>query len=294
MRQRKRRQRVNWWVHLGNIIDGKALAARCREGLKRRAEECRKRTGRSPGLGVLVVGSDPASAIYVRNKERACQEVGLHSRVIRLPDNASEEEVLSSVHQLNGDPLLDGVIVQLPLPPGIDATRILEQVSPTKDVDGLHPLNAGRLMLNQNGMVPCTPRAVVELLDSVNVDLAGCHVVIVGRSALVGKPLAALLLTRDATVTVCHSHTRDLGAICRTADVVVSAAGRPGLITKDHVKPGAVVIDVGTTRVDGHLMGDVNFSDVIEKASWITPVPGGVGPMTVTMLLANTLDAFET
>lgn len=276
---------------LNNTIDGKALAALTRKEISRRAAAYEDRMGRPPGLGVILVGDDPASEVYVRNKERACSEVGIFSQVVHLPEDAAEEDVLSAVAQMNGDSVLDGVLVQLPLPAGLDANKITNSVLPEKDVDGLHPANAGQLLSGTSGLVACTPRAVMRLLQSTGTDIDGKHAVIVGRSALVGKPLAMLLLQENATVTVCHSRTPDLAAKCRQADILISAAGQPGLITAEHVKPGAVVIDVGTTRVDGRVKGDVDFDAASRQAAWITPVPGGVGPMTVTMLLENTLDA---
>lgn len=278
-------------IKLSNTIDGKALAAQIRSELRSRAAAYHDRTGRMPGLGVILVGDDPASQVYVRNKERACEEVGILSEVVHLPASASEEEVLDVVERMNNDEKLDGVIVQLPLPDGLDPQKISHSVVPEKDVDGLHPVNAGRLMANASCLASCTPRAVLRLIKSTGIDIDGKHAVIVGRSSLVGKPLAMLLLAENATVTVCHSRTPDLAEKCSDADILISAAGQPGLITDAHVRPGAIVIDVGTTRIDGRVRGDVDFDAATGNASWITPVPGGVGPMTVTMLLENTLDA---
>lgn len=276
---------------MSRVIDGRAVAAEIRSALRERATAFSERMGRAPGLGVILVGDDPASEVYVRNKERACREAGIYSEVIRLPASAAEEDVLGAVETMNNAARLDGVIVQLPLPEGLDPKKITAAVAPEKDVDGLHPQNAGKLLTGAAALTACTPRAVMQLLESTGTDLRGKHAVIVGRSALVGKPLAMLLLGQDATVTVCHSKTDDLPSVCRQADILISAAGQPGLITGDHVRPGAVVIDVGTTRADGRVRGDVDFDSAAEQAAWISPVPGGVGPMTVTMLLANTLDA---
>lgn len=281
------------WRLLAEIIDGKALAARIREDLRARSDAYRRRTGRAPGLGVILAGDDPASAVYVRNKQRACDKAGIYSEVVQMPEECTEKELLAIVERMNHDKRLDGVLVQLPLPAGLDAQKITGAVSPEKDVDGLHPHNAGLLMGGGTPLTACTPRAVLELIRSTGTELCGKHAVIVGRSSLVGKPLALLLLKEDATVTICHSKTENLDEITSRADVLISAAGHPGLITAEHVKPGAVVIDVGTTRIDGKVTGDVLFDEVSEKAGYITPVPGGVGPVTVTMLLANTLEACE-
>lgn len=276
---------------MGKIIDGNALAASVRDQQRRRVESYIRANGRAPGLSVVMVGNDPASEVYVRNKERACSQIGLKSKLVKLAASASEGDIISVVDQLNTDSSIDGIIVQLPLPNGVDETRVIESISAEKDVDGLNPTNLGKLMRGQSRMTPCTPLAVMSMIESTGTELSGRNAVVVGRSSLVGKPLALLLLAQDATVTLCHSKTRDLAGLCRTADILISAAGHPGLITADHVRPGAIVIDVGITRVDGKLRGDVAFEDVLDKAAWISPVPGGVGPMTVTMLLSNTLDA---
>lgn len=275
---------------MSNVIDGKAVAAKMRAEQRERVRRYKERTERTPGLAVVLVGNDPASEVYVRNKQRACDEVGMYSEVIRLGAETPEDKVIETVERLNADDRFDGIIVQLPLPGGMDANRVTHAVAPQKDVDGLHPLNAGNLMHGADSLRACTPRAVMRLLDSTGEDLRGKHAVIVGRSALVGKPLTLMLLERDATVTICHSKTEDLPGVCRDADIVISAAGQPGLIGEEHVRRGAIVIDVGTTRVDGRVCGDVDFDSVADVAGWITPVPGGVGPMTVTMLLENTLE----
>lgn len=273
------------------IISGKDLASRIREDLGARAASFAKSRGRKPGLGVVLVEGDPASEVYVRNKERACDQTGLYSRVVRLPHDVSQEDLLAEVGKLNADSAIDGFLVQLPLPDHIDEEAVLLAIDPAKDVDGFHPANAGALMSGGKGMVPCTPRGIIELIRSTGQPIEGKHAVVVGRSNIVGKPLALLLLQENATVTICHSRTRDLPALCREADILVSATGRPGSISGEHVRPGAIVIDVGTTRTEDGLKGDVDFEDAAKVAGWITPVPGGVGPMTITMLLSNTLDA---
>jgi methylenetetrahydrofolate dehydrogenase (NADP+)/methenyltetrahydrofolate cyclohydrolase len=281
------------------LIDGKAIAKRIRERIAREAATLAGETGVTPGLAAVLVGDDPASATYVRMKEKACDEAGFDSRVTRLPADTSQEELLALVRRLNADPGTHGILVQLPLPPQIDERTIVRAVDPAKDVDGFHPLNVGRVALGETdaGFVPATPAGVVRLLDEVGIELAGAEAVVVGRSAIVGKPVALLLLQRHATVTVCHSATRDLGAHTRRADVLVVAVGRAGLIRREMVKPGAAVIDVGTNRVPDpgggrpRLVGDVDSDGVAEVAGWLTPVPGGVGPMTIAMLLSNTLVA---
>jgi len=271
------------------IIDGKALAARIRSELATQASELARREAR-PGLAVVLVGEDPASHVYVRNKTRACAEVGIATFDHRLPATTSEAELLRLVASLNENREVDGILVQLPLPPGIDARRVLLAIDPNKDVDGFHPTNLGRLMVGEPGFVACTPFGVMKLLEAAGVSLSGAHAVVLGRSNIVGKPMAALLLAADATVTVCHSKTRDLPSVVRQADVLVAAVGRDEMVRGDWVKPGAVVIDVGTNRrADGQLVGDVAFAEVAEKAAAITPVPGGVGPMTIAILLSNTV-----
>jgi len=245
------------------------------------------------GLAVILVGDDPASATYVRNKEKACKRLGINFKLVRLPQSVSKEEVLESISRLNNDDSISGIIVQLPLPSHIDEFEITKSVLPIKDVDGLHPENLGSLLKGKPNMVPCTPLGIIELLRREEIDIKGKKVVIVGRSNLVGKPLFHLLLSMDATVTICHSKTKDLKKETSQADILVVAVGVPGLIKKDMVKPGAVVIDVGINKVDNKLVGDVDFEGVKEIASYITPVPGGVGPMTVAMLMNNVLKAYK-
>lgn len=269
------------------IIDGKAVAARVRAEV---AEEV-ARLDVVPGLATVLVGDDPASHIYVGGKHRASAEVGITSIRHDLPADTSEAEVLELVARLNADPAVSGIIVQLPVPDHIDAARVTSAVDPGKDVDGLTPTNAGLLVQGRDGLVPATPSGVMELLRAYDTPLEGAHAVVVGRSDLVGKPVSSLLLAQNATVTVCHSRTRDLGEVCRSADVLVAAVGRPRLITGDMVKEGATVIDVGMNRVDDALVGDVDFDSASGRARAITPVPGGVGPMTIAMLLRNTLKA---
>jgi methylenetetrahydrofolate dehydrogenase (NADP+)/methenyltetrahydrofolate cyclohydrolase len=274
------------------ILDGKAIAAKVRAEVASGVAEFRASFGRPPGLDVILVGEDPASQVYVRNKEKAALEVGIRGRVHRLALTASEGEVRSRIEQLNADDEVDGFLVQLPLPAGLPETALLDGVAPSKDVDGLHPFNAGLLALGRAKLASATPRGVMRLLAETGIDLVGKRAVIVGRSNIVGKPLAQLLLGAHATVTIAHSRTRDLAGVCREADVLVAAVGRPAIVRGDWVKPGAVVIDVGTTRNEaGKLAGDVAFDEARERASFITPVPGGVGPMTIACLLENTLIA---
>jgi methylenetetrahydrofolate dehydrogenase (NADP+)/methenyltetrahydrofolate cyclohydrolase len=275
------------------IIDGKELAARVRAGVAARVAALRAR-GIAPGLAVILVGDDPASAIYVRNKVRACEEVGIRSLFARLDAETTQADLAARLRDLNADPGVHGILVQLPLPPHLETRRAIEAIDFDKDVDGLHPANAGLTLMGQPHFRSCTPYGVMTMLESIGCALAGCHAVVVGRSNMVGKPMAMLLLAANATVTICHSATRDLGAVTRRADVLVAAVGRRGLITADMVKPGAVVIDVGTNRTaEGRLVGDVDFAAVREVAGWISPVPGGVGPMTIAMLLTNTVQAAE-
>lgn len=274
------------------ILDGKAVAATVRADVRRKVERFQQLVGRAPGLTVILVGDDPPSQIYVRNKERASQEVGMRGVVHRLPASTTESELLELVERLNRDESVDGILVQLPLPKPLPEQRIVDAISPAKDVDGLSPLNAGLLALGRPGLVSCTPRGCLRLLDEIKFDLVGKRAVVVGRSNMVGKPLAQLLMLRHATVTLAHSRTRDLAEVCRVADVLIGAVGHAGLLRGDCIKQGAVVIDVGTTRgADGKLHGDVVFAEALEKASFVTPVPGGVGPMTIACLLENTLDA---
>ncbi|HSD01852.1 MAG TPA: bifunctional methylenetetrahydrofolate dehydrogenase/methenyltetrahydrofolate cyclohydrolase FolD [Gaiellales bacterium] len=276
------------------IIDGKAIAADVRAQVARDAAALEERTGHRAGLVTILVGEDPASEVYVRNKIAACREAGMESFHEPMPATSTQREVLEMVDRMNADERIDGILVQSPLPAGLDFKEVLERIDPAKDVDGFHPLNVGRLVANQPGMVACTPKGVMELLDRTGVEIEGRNAVIVGRSDIVGKPVALLLLHRSATVTICHSRTRDLPGVTRSADILVAAVGRPEMITGDMVKPGATVIDVGVNRTDEGLRGDVHFPSASEVAGAITPVPGGVGPMTIAMLLRNTVDAATT
>jgi len=273
------------------ILDGKALAARIRGELAEEVGRLRAR-GIEPGLAVVLVGEDPASQIYVRNKTTACAQAGIRTFDHRLSAATSEDELLALVARLNADPAVDGILIQLPLPAALDARRILPAVDPRKDVDGIHPENVGRLLMGQPRFVACTPFGIMKLIAETALPLAGASAVVVGRSNMVGKPMAALLLAADATVTICHSKTRDLAGVVSRADLVVAAVGRPEMVRGDWIKPGAVVIDVGINRrADGKLLGDVEFAPAAARASAITPVPGGVGPMTIAMLLVNTVTA---
>ena len=273
------------------ILDGKETAKMVRAEVRERAEALRA-AGVVPGLAVVLVGDDPASAVYVRNKERSAGRAGIEGRTVRLPADTPQERLLAEVDALNADPAVHGILVQLPLPDGLDSEAVVDRIDPAKDVDGLHAVNAGRLVTGRTGFVPCTPAGVIRLLDRYEIPMQGRQAVVIGRSHLVGKPVAQLLLARHATVTMCHSRTQDLAAHTREADILVVAAGRPGLVTGDMVKPGAAVIDVGIHRTDdGGLTGDVDFASASEVAGWITPVPGGVGPMTIAMLLHNTVVA---
>ncbi|MGK7864566.1 bifunctional methylenetetrahydrofolate dehydrogenase/methenyltetrahydrofolate cyclohydrolase FolD [Falsiroseomonas sp. E2-1-a4] len=271
-----------------HIIDGKAVAATLRQDIAARVAGL----GFRPGLRVVRVGEDPASGVYVRNKDKAAKEVGFDSATLALPADTTEEALLAEVARLNADPAVDGILVQLPLPPQIRADRVIAAVAPEKDVDGFHPLNAGLLASGQPGLVPCTPKGVMHLLRAAGVALPGARAVVVGRSNIVGRPMAQLLLAADCTVTLVHSRTRDLPAECRRAEILVAAVGRPEMVRGDWVAEGATVIDVGINRLpDGKLVGDVAFAEVAPHAGAITPVPGGVGPMTIACLLENTLDA---
>jgi methylenetetrahydrofolate dehydrogenase (NADP+) / methenyltetrahydrofolate cyclohydrolase len=280
------------------IIDGKAVAARVRGAVAREVEAFKRKVGRAPGLATVLVGDDPASAVYVGGKQRACAEVGMIAFDRRLPAQTSFEQVAEELERLNEDRAVSGILLQLPVPDHLEGPALTGLIIPDKDVDGLTPVNAGLLSLGRPGLQPCTPRGVMELLDEAGVSLEGAEAVVVGRSNLFGKPMSQLLLAANATVTVCHSRTRDLREACARADVLIAAVGRPRLIGRDFVKPGAVVIDVGMNRLTPEqagnksgLVGDVDFAAAVEVASAITPVPGGVGPMTIAMLLHNTLQA---
>lgn len=275
------------------LIDGNALSKQLRADVARRAAALRAR-GITPGLAVVLVGENPASQVYVRNKVKACEDSGLHSVLEKCPATLSEADLLARVDALNKDPAIHGILVQLPLPAHIDAHKVIEAISPAKDVDGFHVASAGALMVGQPGFWPCTPYGCMKMLESIHYDLKGKHAVVIGRSNIVGKPMALMLLQKNATVTICHSATKDLKAMTLQADVIVAAVGKRNVLTADMVKPGAVVLDVGMNRNDeGKLCGDVDFDGVKEVAGYITPVPGGVGPMTITMLLVNTLEAAE-
>jgi methylenetetrahydrofolate dehydrogenase (NADP+)/methenyltetrahydrofolate cyclohydrolase len=275
------------------IIDGVALSAQLREDVTRRTLALKAR-GITPGLAVVLVGDNPASQVYVRNKVKACADSGLHSVLERYDADMTEAALLARIDALNKDPSIHGILVQLPVPAHIDANKVIEAISPAKDVDGFHIASAGALMVGQPGFLPCTPYGCMKMLESIGFELRGKHAVVIGRSNIVGKPMAMLLLQKNATVTICHSGTKDLKAMTLQADVIVAAVGKRNVLTADMVKPGAVVIDVGMNRnPEGKLCGDVDFEGVRQVASHITPVPGGVGPMTITMLLVNTLESAE-
>jgi len=275
------------------LIDGVALSATLRADLTRRTLALKAR-GITPGLAVVLVGDNPASEVYVRNKVKACADSGLHSVMERYAADMTEAALLARIDALNRDPSIHGILVQLPVPAHIDANKVIEAISPTKDVDGFHIASAGALMVGQPGFLPCTPYGCMKMLESIGYDLRGKHAVVIGRSNIVGKPMALLLLQKNATVTICHSATQDLKAMTLQADVIVAAVGKRNVLTADMVKPGAVVLDVGMNRTpEGKLCGDVDFEGVRQVAGFITPVPGGVGPMTITMLLVNTLESAE-
>lgn len=279
---------------MAQIIDGKALSAVVKDEVRAEVAALEARYGRKPCLAVIIVGENPASQVYVRNKVRAAEYTGIESRKIELPADVPEAELLEKIAELNGDPTVDGILVQLPLPGHIDEEKVIDAIARDKDVDGFHPGNVAGLWLGKDCIVPCTPAGVMRMIDSIGYDLKGKSAVVVGRSNIVGKPVAKLLLDRNATVTIAHSRTVDLGAVCRSADVLVAAVGRPQMITGDMVKPGALVIDVGINRTgDGKLVGDVDYESVSPVAGWITPVPGGVGPMTIAMLMENTIRCYS-
>lgn len=271
------------------ILDGKALSAKIKENL---AEEIKEK-GIKPGLAVIIVGNDPASRVYVNNKKKACEVCGIYSEEHALPESTTEEELLSLIDSLNKRSDIHGILVQLPLPKGIDSEKVLLAIDHRKDVDAFHPVNVGKIMIGDYDFLPCTPAGVMELIHLTGIEVSGKECVVVGRSNIVGKPQAMLLLHENGTVTICHSRTKNLAEVCRRADILVAAVGKPRFITADMVKDGAVVIDVGMNRVDGKLCGDVDFDEVSKKASAITPVPGGVGPMTIAMLMKNTVRAAQ-
>ena len=275
------------------ILDGKSLAAELRADIRQRVAALSQR-GKRPGVAVLLVGEDAASRVYVRNKARACEETGIHSLQVDLPATIGEAALLGEIARLNADPAIHGILVQLPLPPHLDVARVQAAVSPAKDADGFHVENLGALLAGRPRLVPCTPAGILRLIERAGVPVAGRRAVVIGRSNIVGKPLALLLLQKDATVSICHSRSRDLEKLARSADILVAAVGRAKLVTGAAVKPGACVIDVGMNRLaDGKLAGDVDFASAAEVAGWITPVPGGVGPMTIAMLLENCLKAMN-
>ena len=280
---------------MANIIDGKAISLAVRAEITENTKQFIARTGITPGLAVVIVGNDPASQVYVRNKRKACTEVGFYSEAYELPEETTQEELEALVDKLNADPKIHGILIQLPLPKHLDEHSILLRIHPSKDVDAFHPYNVGCIMIGDYTYLPCTPAGVMELLKRSGIDVSGKECVVVGRSNIVGKPMAMLLLQANGTVTICHSRTKDLAEATRRADILVAAIGKPEFFTADMVKPGAVVIDVGMNRrpSDGKLCGDVDYASVEPVASYITPVPGGVGPMTITMLMQNTLSAAE-
>ena len=282
----------------GQILDGKTLAQKIQQALKIEIQTLQPQIGRSPGLAVLMVGDNPASAVYVRNKEKACEKIGMRSFGKHFPTLTSQEELTAVIQALNEDPNVDGILVQLPLPKHLDSVALLHTIAPEKDADGLHPVNLGHLIRGETGLRSCTPAGVMALLAEYNIDVAGKNAIVIGRSILVGKPLALMLLEKNATVTIAHSRTQNLAELTRQADIVVGAVGQPEMITADMVKPGAIVIDVGINRVvDGsgnaRLVGDVDFAGVAPIAGYITPVPGGIGPMTIAILLQNTVLSYQ-
>lgn len=280
---------------MAKIIDGKAVAAKVRGDISIDVTKLVEETGITPGLAVVIVGENPASQVYVRNKKKACEEVGMYSEVHELPEQTTQDELISLVCKLNNDEKIHGILVQLPLPKHLNEEEIIEKIDPSKDVDAFHTQNTGKIMIGNYDFLPCTPAGVMKLIESEGINVSGKECVVVGRSNIVGKPQAMLLLHANGTVTICHSRTRDLAEVTRRADILVVAIGKADFITGDMVKEGAVVIDVGMNRkADGKLTGDVDFSSVEPKASYITPVPGGVGPMTITMLLQNTLTSAST
>ena len=278
------------------LLEGKLFAAKIREEAGRRASELKEKTGVTPGLAVIIVGENPASQVYVRNKHKACTELGFHSESVELPDDTTREQLLTEIKRLNNAPEIHGILVQLPLPKALQKyeSEVLEAISPLKDVDGFHPVNVGRLVTGQKALVPCTPNGCIKMLELAGIPIEGANAVVIGRSNIVGKPMLNLLLSRNATVTICHSRTKNLAEVTSKADILVAAVGKPGFVTADMVKPGATVIDVGINRIaPKKLVGDVDFEAVKEVAGAITPVPGGVGLLTIAMLMMNTVDAAE-
>lgn len=279
---------------MAQIIDGKVVSASVKQSVADECEALFKKTGKKPGLAVIIVGDDPASRVYVNNKKKACELVGFLSREYALPAETTQEELTELVEKLNNDNEINGILCQLPLPKHLDEKAIIELISPAKDVDAFHAANVGKIMIGDYDFLPCTPAGVMEMLDYYNIEIAGKECVVLGRSNIVGKPMAMLLLHKNGTVTICHSRTKELTEVCKRADILVAAVGIPNFVTADMIKDGAVVIDVGINRLDnGKLCGDVNFEQAEKKASYITPVPGGVGPMTIATLMKNTLTAFK-
>ena len=279
---------------MAKIIDGKAISAQIREEIAVNVKKYNEKTGKLPGLAVVIVGENPASQVYVRNKKKACEQVGFNSWVYEMPEESTQEELGALIDKLNNDVEVHGILVQLPLPKHLDEEEVILRIKPEKDVDAFHPTNVGRITIGNPKFLPCTPAGIMELLHRSNIEIAGKECVVIGRSNIVGKPMALLLLSENGTVTVCHSKTKDLKEVCKRADILVVAIGKADFVTSDMVKEGAVVIDVGMNRnAEGKLTGDVDFASVSNVASYITPVPGGVGPMTITMLLQNTLRAAE-
>ena len=279
---------------MANMIDGKQVSANVKEQVRQETEALFQKYGKRPGLAVVIVGNDPASRVYVNKKKKACETVGFQSFEYALPEDTTQEELLELVQTLNEDKNVNGILVQLPVPKQIDDKAIINAISAEKDVDAFHPENVGRIMIGEYAFLPCTPAGVMELIDSTGTEISGKRCVVIGRSNIVGKPMAMLLLHRSGTVTICHSRTQNLAEITREADILVAAVGKANFVTGDMVKDGAVVIDVGMNRLEnGKLCGDVNFAEAEPKASYITPVPGGVGPMTIAMLMKNTLTAFK-
>ena len=279
---------------MAKLIDGKQVSANVKEQVRQETEALFQKYSKKPGLAVVIVGNDPASRVYVNNKKKACETVGFQSFEYALPEDTTQEELLALVETLNADKNVNGILVQLPVPKQIDDKAIINAISAEKDVDAFHPENVGRIMIGEYAFLPCTPAGVMELIDSTGVEISGKKCVVIGRSNIVGKPMAMLLLHRSGTVTICHSRTQNLAEITREADILVAAVGKANFVTGDMIKEGAVVIDVGMNRLEnGKLCGDVNFAEAEQKASYITPVPGGVGPMTIAMLMKNTLTAFK-
>ncbi len=279
---------------MAQIINGKQVSKNVREAQKAETEALFQKYGKRPGLAVIIVGEDPASKVYVANKEKACIEVGFHSELYRMPENTTIEELLSLIDRLNKDDKIHGILCQLPLPKHLDEEKVILAIDPNKDVDAFHPVNTGKIMIGNHSFLPCTPAGVMKLIESTGTDISGKECVVIGRSNIVGKPQAMLLLQANGTVTICHSRTKNLKEVTKKADILVVAIGKADFVTGDMIKEGAVVIDVGMNRrADGKLTGDVDFESAEKVASYITPVPGGVGPMTITMLLQNTLTAFK-